>query len=228
MRHREVGLLVALLLATLLFWNSPVLYPVKAFVVLLHELGHGAAAVLTGGTIDRIELSADLGGVCWSRGGWRLLVLPAGYLGSMLFGGLILLAASRSRHDRLLAAGLGLALLVLTIVFVRTLFGIGFGLLFGTALVLVASWLPGAVNDLLLRFLGLASVLYAVIDIKEDLISRSVPGSDAYAMSRELFLPPVFWGVLWMVLALAAAALFLYLAGRGEASAPRLVREVRR
>lgn len=24
-------------------------------------------------------------------------------------------------------------------------------------------------------------------------------------MSRELFLPPVFWGVLWMALALAAA-----------------------
>jgi hypothetical protein len=118
--------------------------------------------------------------------------------------------------------------LVLTIVFVRTWFGMGFGLLFGTAMVLAAWWLPGAVNDLLLRFLGLASVLYAVIDIKEDLISRTVPGSDAYAMSRELFLPPVFWGVLWMVLALAAAALFLYLAGRGDASPPRLPREARR
>ena len=216
MRLRETAILVALLLATVFFWDSIALYPVKAFVVLLHELGHATAAVLTGGQVDRIELSPDLGGVCWSRGGWRLLVLPAGYLGSMLFGGAILLAAARTRHDRALAAALGLAVLALTIVFVRTLFGVGFGLVFGTALVCSARWLPPAVNDLLLRFLGLASVLYAVIDIKEDLISRTVPGSDAYAMSQELFLPPVFWGVLWMVLAIVAAVAFLFLASRGE------------
>jgi hypothetical protein len=216
MRPRETAILVALLLATVFFWDSIALYPVKAFVVLLHELGHGLAAVLTGGQIERIELSANLGGVCWSRGGWRLLVLPAGYLGSMSFGGVILLAAARSRNDRLLAALLGLAVLALTILFVRTLFGIAFGLAFGAALVASARWLPQAANDLLLRFLGLSSVLYAVIDIKEDLISRTVPGSDAYAMSRELFLPPVFWGVLWMVLAIVAAGAFLYVASRGE------------
>jgi hypothetical protein len=216
MRPRDVVILVVLLLATLFFWNTIALYPVKAFVVLLHELGHAAAAVLTGGHVERIGLSRNLGGVCWSRGGWRLLVLPAGYLGSMLFGGLILVAAARMRNDRALAATLGLAVLVLTIVFVRTLFGIGFGLVFGAALVCSARWLQQAVNDLLLKFLGLASVLYAVIDIKEDLISRTVPGSDAYAMSQELFLPPVFWGVLWMALAVVAAGVFLYLAGRGE------------
>jgi hypothetical protein len=214
------AILVALLLVTLFFWSSPALYPVKAFVVLLHELGHAAAAVLTGGEVERIELSSNLGGVCWSRGGWRLLVLPAGYLGSMLFGGLILVAAARTRNDRALAAVLGLAVLVLTVIFVRTLFGIGFGLLFGTALVCCAYWLPQAVNDVLLRFLGLTSVLYAVIDIKEDLVSRTVPGSDAYAMSQELFLPPIFWGLLWMALAVVAAGVFLYLAGRGEAKTP--------
>ncbi len=228
MRLRESVILILLLAVVVAFWDSVALYPVKAFVVLLHELGHGLAAVLTGGQIEHIEMSSDLGGVCWSRGGWRLIVLPAGYLGSMLFGGIILLAAARSRHDRLLAAALGLAVLVLTIVFVRSLFGVAFGLLFGAALVAAARWLPEAANDLLLRFLGLASILYAAIDIKEDLISRTVPGSDAYAMSRELFLPPVFWGVLWMGLALVAAGVFLYLASRGDkgasAGAPVTVR----
>jgi hypothetical protein len=220
MRLREIGILVLLLAAAVAFWDTAALYPVKAFVVLLHELGHALAAVLTGGQVERIELSSDLGGVCWSRGGWRLIVLPAGYLGSMLFGGLILLSAARSLSDRLLAAALGLAVLALTIVFVRSLFGIAFGFLFGAALVASARWLPGAANDLLLRFLGLASILYAAIDIKEDLISRTVPGSDAYAMSRELFLPPVFWGVLWMGLAVVAAGVFLYLAARSGQDAP--------
>ena len=217
MRLREVVILVVLLLAAFFFWDTVALYPVRAFVVLLHELGHTAAALLTGGKVERIELSADLGGVCWSRGGWRLLVLPAGYLGSMLFGGAILVAAARTRNDRLLAALVGLTVLALTIVLVRTLFGIGFGLVFGVALLCCAYWLPQAANDVLLRFLGLASVLYAVTDIKEDLVARTVPGSDAYAMSRELFLPPFFWGLLWMALAVVAAGAFLYLASQGEA-----------
>lgn len=218
MRPREMAILVGLVALAFVFWSSWLLYPVKVFVVLLHELGHGVAAVLTGGEVLRIELSSDLGGVCWSRGGWRLAVLPAGYLGSMLFGGLILVAASRVREDALLAAGLGVGVLALTLALVRTPFGVLFGLLFGAALLLAAWVLPRVANDLLVKFLGLTSILYAVIDIKEDLIVRTVPGSDAHAMSRELFGPPIFWGGLWMLLALAAAVVFLVLAARGSGS----------
>jgi hypothetical protein len=212
MNVKQTWILMALCALTVFLWSTPVLFPVKVFVVMLHETGHAAAAVLTGGEIERIELSRDLGGACWSRGGWRLLVLPAGYLGSMAFGGLILLAAARMRRDSRLAVVLGLAVLAITLLLVRTLFGVLFGLGFGIVLLASARWLPDAVNDLLLKFLGMASVLYAAIDIKEDLIDRTVPGSDAYAMSRELFLPPVFWGALWMALALGAAGLFLKLA----------------
>ena len=217
--RRPVLTLLGLFVLVFLFWDWPLLYPLRVFVVLLHELGHGLAAVLTGGSLERIAVNPDLSGVCWSRGGWRLVILPAGYLGSMLFGGLLLVAAARSRSDRTLAAALGLAVLLLSALFVRTAFGLLFGLGFGAALVAAASWLPAAANDLLLKFLGLTSILYALIDIKEDLIARTVYGSDAYAMSRELFLPPVFWGVLWIAVALAAAAFFLWIAARSERSA---------
>lgn len=217
-RTRAAGpwLLAGLALAVVLAWRTPLVYPLKVFTVLLHELGHGAAAVLTGGGIERIELTADLGGTCWSRGGWRPLVLPAGYLGSMAFGGLILIGAARARRDELLAASLGVAVVALTVVFVRTVFGVLFGLGFGLALLAAARWLPAAANDLLLKLIGLTSVLYAAIDIKEDLISRTVPGSDAWAMSRELFLPPLFWGVLWMGLALVAAVVLVRTAARSD------------
>ncbi len=209
---KTLGTLVAMFLAALFFWDYPFLYPIKLFVVLLHEVGHGLAAVLTGGHIEHIEINQNLGGVCWSSGGIRLLVLPAGYLGSMLFGGLILVSASRSRHDKLLSMALGGITLALVILFVRNLFGFLFGLGFGLALVGAGRYLSPGFNDLLLKFLGLTSCLYAVIDIKEDLISRTVPGSDAYQMSRELFLPPVFWGVLWMVAAITASAFLIRMA----------------
>lgn len=209
-------LLAVLAIAVVAAWPTPLLYPLKVFTVLLHELGHGAAAVLTGGSIERIELSADLGGACWSRGGFRPLVLAAGYLGSMTFGGLILLASARVRRDELLAGVLGAAVVVLALIFVRTIFGLVFGLAFGLVLLAAARWLSPAANDLLLKLLGVTSMLYAVIDIKEDLINRTVPGSDAWAMSGELFLPPAFWGVLWMSLALISAVGLVRLAVRLE------------
>lgn len=213
--RQALGLALMFVFA-LVFWDWLFMYPLKVFVVLLHELGHATAAVLTGGSVDRIELSPQLGGVCWSRGGIRLLVLPAGYLGSMLFGGLILWIAARSQRDRFWAMGLGVFVLLVTLLLLRSLFGIVFGLLFALALIAMGRFLPDAVNDLVLRFLGLTSAMYAVIDIKEDLISRTVPGSDAYAMSQELFLPPVFWGVLWMGLALAFGAFLIWAVARSD------------
>lgn len=208
-------IVIAMVVLAIAFWDSPLIFPIKAFVVLLHELSHGLAAVVTGGHIERIELSANLGGVCWSRGGLRAAVLPAGYLGSMLWGGVILVGAARSRHDKVFSAIIGVVVLVTTVMFVRTVFGIAFGLLFGGGLIAVALVFSPWVNDVLLKLLGVTCSLYAVIDIKQDLISRTIPGSDAYVMSEEFFFPPVFWGVFWIVIALAFTMLFLWLSIRG-------------
>lgn len=216
---RQLGLIAGLCAFAILFWDWPFLYPVKVFVVLLHELGHATAAVLTGGTVLKIELSSDLGGVCWSAGGWRLLVLPAGYLGSMALGGLLLIAASRVERDRILSYVVGAFVLIVTIVLVRSLFGLLFGVLFGAAMVAAGRFLSDAINDVLLKFLGATSCLYAIIDIKDDLIVRTVPGSDAYQMSKELFLPPVFWGILWIAIA-AVSTVWLVLFSSRKRPAP--------
>ncbi len=197
--------------AILLLWNTPLVYPVKLFTVFLHELSHGLAAVLTGGRIVSIEVTADQGGLATTSGGWELLVIPAGYLGSMLFGGLILLTATRSRADKLISLLIALAVAAVTGLFVRNLFGFAFGLAFAAGMAALGRWGGQAANDFVLRLLGLTSILYAAIDIYSDLIVRTVPNSDAFAMSRLLFGPPALWGVLWMLAALAAAVLFLKL-----------------
>lgn len=205
--------------AVLLLWNTPLVYPVKLFTVFLHELSHGLAAVLTGGRIVSIKVAADQGGLATTAGGWPLLIASAGYLGSMLFGGLILLAASRSRADKLISIFIALTVAAVTLLFVRNLFGFLFGLAFAAAMAAMGRWGGAALNDFVLRLLGLTSILYAVIDIYSDLIVRTVPCSDAAAMSRMLFGPPAMWGVLWMLMALASAAVFLRLSFTGKRSA---------
>ena len=220
-KRRDQKTVITLLLMFLIllgFWNYRFIYPIKVFVVLLHELGHGLAAELTGGDMDRIELSSRLGGACWSAGGIRWIVLPAGYLGSMACGGMILVGAARSRRDQDISTAIGIFVIALTIYAVRSTFGIVFGILFGAAMILAGTVLSAKFNDLLLKFIGLASCCYAIIDIKEDLISRTVPGSDAYKMAEIFPLPPTVWGVIWILIAIVTTYKFLCLAAEGERS----------
>jgi hypothetical protein len=60
-------------------------YPLKIFVVFLHELCHGLAAVATGGQIERIS-SAPRREDCASPAGKPVPQLNAGYLGSLALG----------------------------------------------------------------------------------------------------------------------------------------------
>lgn len=199
----------------LALWHTPLVYPLKIFVVLLHELSHGLAAVATGGSIERIELSAAEGGLCVTRGGSRFLTLSAGYLGSLLSGALILVVGARSRHDRALVAGLGLVTLGVTLLYVRTSFGLLYGLLAGAALLAAAAWLPAAVSDAVLCVVGIVSCLYAVEDIASDLLFRDIPGSDANALAALTGIPGVVWGAFWAALAIAVAGVAVKVASRG-------------
>lgn len=207
-------LLGPLLLAAVVYaaWSTVFVWPLRLFVVLLHEVSHGLAAVATGGRIVSIELSPAEGGLCTTAGGWPVVVLSAGYLGSALWGALLLVLGFRGtpRAHRALAALLGVALVLLTLVYVRSAFGFLYGLAAGVLLLGVARWLPEGASSFVLRLLGVTSLLYAPWDIVSDLILRSVPASDASALARMTGIPALAWGVLW----LAASVLVGFLALR--------------
>ena len=202
-------LLVPLLLAVgvYAFWSTLVVWPLRLFVVLLHEVSHGLAALLTGGRVVAIELSAQEGGLCTTAGGWPLVVSSAGYLGSALLGGLLLVLGlrGRPRAHRIATGLLGGALLLLTLVYVRSAFGFAYGLAAGAVLLGVARWLPDQASSLVLRLLGVTSLLYAPWDVTSDLILRSVPSSDASALARMTGIPALAWGLLWLGASLAIA-----------------------
>lgn len=209
---KSLLLLIGIMIIIIFFWNFILFYPLKLFTVLLHEISHGLAAILSGGKIIQLEISKDLGGLATTSGGWRALILPAGYLGSMIFGGIIVISASRLKNDKFISYIIGVLILIITALFIRTWFGILFGVLFGGGMIVLGKFAPDFVNDIVLKIIGMTSVLYAIIDIKQDLINRTVPGSDAYAMSQLFILPPVFWGILWIIIALIASFFILRIA----------------
>ena len=208
----------AVLIGVVFLWQTWLVYPLKILVVFFHEIGHGVAALLTGGSIVRIELDPREGGLAVTQGGIRFVILSAGYLGSLLIGGVILVAAADSRRDRVITGILAVVLAVVTLLFVRPWFG--FGMLFGLAtsvvLVLAARFLSHAWNDFLLSLVGLTSCLYAVIDIKSDVLDRPELQSDARMLAELTGLPTLLWGILWIGLALVGTFLFVRRALRSK------------
>jgi hypothetical protein len=183
-------------------FDSFVVYPLRLFVVFLHEAGHAFAAVLTGGTVLSIGLSANEGGVCLTRGGWPFLILNAGYLGSLLFGASFLLLGARRRSAAQVVGAIGLFSVLAALVYVRTLFGFAYVLSAGVVLLFVAARLGPRASEVTLAAIGTMSALYAVADIASDVILRHSGASDAAALARLTGVPAVAWGVAWIVVSL--------------------------
>ena len=208
-----------LALITLIFalWQTPLVTPLKILVVYLHELSHGVAAIVTGGDIVQINVSPDIGGFAMTRGGSRFLILTAGYLGSLLIGVALLMAALRSNADRYVMAALGMVTLLVTAFYMRDLFTITFGAITAAAMLACAKWLSHAVNDLALRVIGLSSMIYVPYDIYDDTIRRPHLRSDAYMLADEIGGATMLWGGLWLIISLAVIAASLrYMLGQAS------------
>jgi hypothetical protein len=206
-------ILAALFAATWLLWDTPLVYPIKIFVVMLHELGHAIAALLTGGQVVSIQIFPEEGGVTLTRGGWPFVILSAGYLGSLLAGSVLLYLSSRRRGGRGLMMVLAVLIAASTLLFVRNVFGVIYGLLAAAALWFSAYRLPTRVNPYIVRFIAVTSCLYALLDIRSDLFTFATASgtvvNDAVALSRLTGIPALIWGIVWLIISLWVLASFL-------------------
>ena len=109
-------------------------------------------------------------------------------------------------NSRWVTGAVGLLVIGLTLAYVRNLFGFWFGLAFGSVLFLGALRLSAAVNQGILLTLGLTSCLYAILDIKSDVLDRPELRSDAAMLGELTGIPTVVWGVLWITVAVLASA----------------------
>ena len=185
--------------AVWLLWDTPAIYPLKIFVVMLHEISHGIASLATGGTIDKIVLDPQQGGACHCGGGNAFLTLSAGYLGSLLWGvALLALAGTRRVSNHVLLTVVGAVVVLLTALYVRNGFGMLFGLGFGTALVIAGRKLGSVASKVVLTALGLTSCLYAILDIKSDVLDRPHLQSDAAMLAEITPLSTTAWGKVWI------------------------------
>ena len=209
-RHHLDGRLIAALaaaaLAGVLFWNTWPLYPFKLLVVLMHESGHAAAALMVGGSVDAIRISPDQGGVTLARIPPALLreivVSSAGYVGSAVSACVLLYVAARSRDGRWPLVALAGWCALVAVLYVRDAFTLAFVGACALALGLLARYGAAWVRRAVLVFLAAFSCCYALYDIRDDLLHlRSWSGgTDADALARLTFIPAIVWGLGWAAL----------------------------
>lgn len=198
--HWQLALLLILIFA---LWQTPVALPLKILVVFFHEFSHAITSILTGGEVISLSVSADQGGMVLSRGGNRFLTLTTGYLGSLLIGLVLLISALRTRWDRYVVMVCGTCLILVALLYVRDTFAFGFTTISGLLMIGIGWFLSHGVNDMLLRIIGLSSMIYVPYDILSDTILRSGARSDARMLAEEFGGTTVVWGGLWFALGLA-------------------------
>jgi hypothetical protein len=120
-QRRDFSLALTAFIIALVLWQMQGLfflaYPFRLFVTMIHELGHGMAAVLTGGSFVRFEVTRRGAGLAWTSGGSRFFIIQAGYLGTALFGAGLLYLTHRVRRPGRVAIGVGVFIAVLTLAY---------------------------------------------------------------------------------------------------------------
>ena len=208
-RNNDLWILIGLALLSVVLARLPLLsllvYPFKLFNTFIHEMSHALAALLTGGQVERFEIYHDGSGVALVRGGWTWIVASAGYLGSALVGGALLLLTARGVAPRTVLMALGVILAIMCLLFVRNFFGIVTGLLLVAALIAAATKLEPRWSGGLLLFLTVQMCLKALDSLWDLLrISSSLRGraTDAQIMQQITGVPGLIWALLWSAVAL--------------------------
>ncbi|MGE0180549.1 MAG: M50 family metallopeptidase, partial [Sphingomonas sp.] len=170
-----------------------------------HEMGHGIAAMLAGRGFERLIIFADGSGFAES---WRpadgygltdALVAASGPLGPAIAGALLIVSSRSAAATRAALAVLGIALILSSAIWIRSLAGWLVIPALGTAIVMLALRGSPSWQGFAIQFLG----VQACISVWRQFDYLFSPGgalggqmhrSDTGAIADALLLPHWFWG----------------------------------
>lgn len=224
--QRDKALLVAIF-AIVIILHIPylkfILYPFLIFSTWVHEMCHGMAAILVNGGINKLYVYKDGSGLCytWTTGeDWkRAFVASGGYCGTAIIGCALLLFRRTLRGPTVGLIGMGCAMILSVVFYVRNAWGIGTILLMGVVTAL-CGWKLAAEAVLHLYCFLAATCSFNALDSINDLLDIQ-PGeayvngqqtsTDAHTVADLIGFTYGFWALIWLGLGLVLSAIGLLL-----------------
>jgi hypothetical protein len=208
-QRQRVALLLGIALASIILWQttlgSLLLYPFTILATWFHEMGHGIAAMLTGRGFERLQIFADGSGVALSlrpADGYRVtdaLVAASGPLGPAIAGALLIISSRSPTATRNALAVLGVALILSTLIWVRSLTGWLVLPALGIAIVVLAQRGSMPWQRFVIQLLGVQACIsvwkqFDYLFSPGGTVGGQLQRSDTGAIADVLLLPYWFWG----------------------------------
>ena len=218
---RRFEFLVFLALAIGLTYVPVLSVPLKWFEVLFHESSHALAAVLTGGSVEWIELNWDGSGLAATRGNMLFLTAFSGYAGAIAWGALLYAMGSAMAHNTArLTTGILLVLATLEALFWLKADVASYAIT-GVLMAILALMLHPRAARLakpLLRLIGAFVLVSAIVSPSYLLAIGDSQPNDALSLAKLTGVPAVVWSVGWMGLGVLAAGLLFWWEGKLQKS----------
>lgn len=226
-RRRIADLAIMALVSVVLWqtsWGSILLYPFTILATWFHEMGHGFAAIVTGGSFEGLLIYPNGSGVALSllpveaSVFSHAFVSAAGPLGPPVAGALLILASRSRRATRIALVVLASALLLTTLVWVRSLVGWIVLPILGLLILAIAGRGSAKLRDFAIQALGVQACISTYqhsgyLFTEGGVIGGRAQRSDTAAIADSLLLPYWFWGgaISLVILALLGTSLWLAL-----------------
>lgn len=209
-RTHENIIIILSIIISFIFWNSLVLFPVKLIAVVFHELTHAITALVTGGIIDSVTITPDLGGITSIRNVNEIPILIAGYPGSLLLGIVLYLSLKKEKIIPYVLGFVSLLYLLFPIFFIKNQFGIfsaiGIAVFFGALIFLKQR----VILSIILKVLSIICISYVINDVIYDTFLTTNLYSDAVRLEQLTGINDYLWGSLWIFLAASAMTMIVW------------------
>lgn len=216
---------------SLFLYNAPIvgllLSPISTFATMVHEMSHALVCIFTGGYVSGMTIVSDgsgHGGLTFCRGGLPFFYTQAGYLGTAVFGCLLIFLGQFKKISKgilmFMGGTIGLASIFLVGLNVLNTGWQGFlsmiaGLMLSGFLVWAGVKWRSHYANLLLLFLAVQTALNSVTSIvylaQVSLgLTPFASFSDATSMQDMTGLPAGFWSIIWVLMSVAMLGATLY------------------
>jgi len=168
-----------------------------------HEISHGLAALLTGGSVLRIQLFANGAGLCTTQGGIAFVISFSGYAGATLWGwGIFKLSSANQRAAQIFSVVIFILLVSSMVFWGRDL--LTWFILAVLAVIFLLTIKLQKVHYLqrLMQLFGLLILLNSLSSPSYLLDGRNL--GDGAALTSITYIPEVVWVLIWFSIAFFA------------------------